>query len=247
MIFPKATVAGVPFGVTNLSEASDWLLSMARRRSGVAVRLSNAYCVALASSDASYRKVLLGEGINFPDGTPVVWALRSRGLKADRVRGPSFFVETLDRSQGTTISHFFLGATDETLSAMRAALQGRYPKARLVGFHAPPFGDLDEQFYRIAETKICDARPDIVWVGLGTPKQDFATQELAHRTGLPCVGVGAAFDFVAGTTAEAPIWVQNSGLEWLFRLLSEPRRLWKRYVFGNTRFIVELIKVRNEK
>lgn len=242
-----ATVAGVPFGVTNLSEASDWLLSVAMRRSAVALRLANAYCVALASSDSSYRDILLGDGVNLPDGAPVVWVLRRRGLQADRVRGPSFFVETLDRSQGTTLSHFFLGATDETLSALRAELQDRYPEARLAGSYAPPFGELDEQFYLIAETKIRHAMPDIVWVGLGTPKQDFATYELANRTGLPCVGVGAAFDFVAGTVAEAPVWVQNSGFEWLFRLLSEPRRLWKRYLFGNTRFIVELIRARNEK
>lgn len=249
MKFPTQGVAGVPFAVTSLTEAVDWLLDQGTKGAGVAVRLANAYCVALSSKDANYRQVLLGDGVNFPDGTPIVWAARlqrARGVRPQRVRGPSFFVEALDRSQGTGLSHFFLGATDATLSALEMEIGARFPETRLAGFHSPPFGDLDEDFYTVSEAVIRESAPDIVWIGLGTPKQDFAAQRLSSALCLPCVGVGAAFDFVAGTVVEAPKWIQKSGMEWLFRLISEPRRLWKRYLFGNARFILELAKGSNE-
>lgn len=246
MTFNKVRIAGVPFAVTSLSDAADWLLQEATRGSGVAVRLANAYCIALSTQDAGYRRVLVGDGVNFPDGAPIVWGARLRPAshigRPQRVRGPSFFVESLNRSQGTELSHFFLGSTEATLALLEKELQLRFPKARLAGFYSPPFGELDEEFYRVAEAKINESAPDIVWLGLGTPKQDFAAHKLSQSMELPCVGVGAAFDFVAGTVAEAPVWVQKSGFEWLFRLVSEPRRLWRRYFFGNARFLLELVK-----
>lgn len=246
MPFHREQVAGVPFGVTNLTEAVEWLLATAATRKGIAVRLANAYCIALSSKDVDYRRILTGEGVNLPDGTPVVWALRRKrldgDLRAQRVRGPSFFVSALDRSQSRDLSHYFLGATDETLAALAKQIESRFPDVRIAGYYSPPFGELDADFYRISESKIKKAEPDIVWIGLGTPKQDFAAHRLAQSLGIPCVGVGAAFDFVAGTVSEAPLWVQNSGFEWLFRLLSEPRRLWRRYLFGNFRFLIEVAK-----
>ncbi|AOY70090.1 N-acetylglucosaminyldiphospho-UDP N-acetyl-beta-D-mannosaminyltransferase [Arthrobacter sp. ZXY-2] len=113
----------------------------------------------------------------------------------------------------------------------------QYPGVRIAGFHAPPFGPVDAGFIAAEAARIRDASPDIVWVGLGTPKQDFATTMLAEETRINCVGVGAAFDFLAGCQPEAPKIFQKSGTEWIFRFMSEPRRLWRRYTFGNIRFL----------
>ncbi|MDO5720817.1 MAG: WecB/TagA/CpsF family glycosyltransferase [Actinomycetaceae bacterium] len=247
MVFLTQQVAGIPFAVAKRHEAVDWLLEAASARRGIAVRLSNAYCIDVASKDKAYKQVLLDGDMNFPDGTPVVWAMRGASrsqasLKPERVRGPSFFVDAIEMSQNTALSHFFLGTTDQTLELLETSLLSRFPQIRIAGMHSPPFGDLDNEFYASSEKHIRDANPDIVWIGLGTPKQDFASQQLARSIGVPCIGVGAAFDFVAGTVREAPAWCQKFGFEWLFRLLSEPRRLWKRYLFGNVGFTIEWFK-----
>ena len=241
--FVERFVGPVPFSITDPQKASAWLVSECKTVSeGPArtVRLANAYCVALTESNVPYRQLLSSEGVNFPDGLPVVWAMRFLGRTGDaqRVRGPSFFERVLDDGREHGVRHFFLGSTRETLDLLIEECARRYPSVEIAGSLAPPFGELTEEFYSDAMAAIDGANADIVWVGMGTPKQDFAATELARRSGLFCVGVGAAFDFVAGTTREAPAWVQSSGLEWLFRLVSEPRRLWRRYFFGNATFLM---------
>lgn len=240
--FAERFVGPVPFSIADPQKASAWLRAECRTASNDVtrtVRLANAYCVALTESNASYKQLLRSEGVNFPDGLPVVWAMRmlSRNSDAQRVRGPSFFETVLDEGRQDGIRHFFLGSTSETLDLLVQKSTSRYPGVHIAGSLAPPFGDLTEEFYVNALTAINNAGADIVWVGMGTPKQDFAATELARRSGLFCIGVGAAFDFVAGTTKEAPAWIQSSGLEWFFRLVSEPKRLWRRYLFGNLTFL----------
>ncbi|WP_200896289.1 WecB/TagA/CpsF family glycosyltransferase [Pseudarthrobacter chlorophenolicus] len=210
----------------------------------MAVRLANSYCVALAGQDDRYHRLLNDSGVNFPDGAPVAAVMRAvpgrmEGLRkpAGRVRGPSFFEMTLDKGREDSLKHFFLGATPETLFRLESAVKARYPGVQVVGTYAPPFGPLDEDFISECAAATEPASPDVVWVGIGTPKQDFLASELATRTGKVCVGVGAAFDFSAGTVTEAPVWIQNSGFEWLYRLTTEPKRLWRRYLFGNAKFV----------
>lgn len=237
---PVVHVGGIPFQVSSLESATQTVLRLSSQKRAVSIRLANAYCVAVAEKDTDYRRLLVSDGINFPDGTPIVWFMRRTSLGrrvAGRVRGPSLFSSVLDsgREQGTR--HFFLGATAETLTTMIERVAERYPGIEIAGSYAPRFGPVDSEFVSHATRKILDARPQIVWVALGTPKQDFATVKLAASTQLPCIGVGAAFDFMAGSVPEAPSWMQNSGTEWMFRLLSEPRRLWRRYVFGNVTFL----------
>lgn len=238
--FAHREVAGVPFAVSTLDGAVKWLIDEAAPQGlAVNVRLANAYNVALADNDPEYSKLLRDHGINFPDGTPVVWYMNRGGRsgRAERVRGPSFFSEAIARSSGSNTRHFLLGSTDATLDSLTTKLQRAYPSLRIVGAFSPPFAPVDESFMRVCESAIRQARPDIVWVGLGTPKQDFVGTQLAARVGIPTVNVGAAFDFAAGTVREAPVWIQRSGFEWLYRLAAEPRRLWRRYFFGNARFL----------
>lgn len=240
--FAISSVGGIPFAITDLPTATEWLQASALRGDAVSVRLSNAYCVALSDTDPKYKEVLLGSGVNFPDGAPVVWFMRRHRKSAhpgtaQRVRGPSMFITNLNASQTSGTSNFFLGTTTEALALLVKRIKDDFPSTKIAGTYAPPFAPISEAFLDACAKQIIESRAGIVWVGLGTPKQDFVSSELARRTGRPCVGVGAAFDFAAGTVAEAPKWVQDSGFEWAFRLLSEPRRLWRRYLFGNVRFL----------
>jgi N-acetylglucosaminyldiphosphoundecaprenol N-acetyl-beta-D-mannosaminyltransferase len=247
-------VGGVPFEVTSLSTASAWLVRAIAEGpliEGVPIRLSNAYCVALAQTNADYKAVLAGDGLTFADGAPVAWAqqffLRGHPLhsKAGRVRGPSFFTSVIDQGQSHNLRHFFLGSTPQTLELLEAELKARFPTIRISGTLAPPFGPVDEGFIAEAIESIEAADPQIVWIGMGTPKQDHAAAELAKRLPLAFVGVGAAFDFVAGTVTEAPRIIQRSGFEWLYRLAKEPRRLGKRYLVGNLEFIRAVLRHRH--
>lgn len=209
-------------------------------KNGLSVRFSNAYCVALASKDLGYRDVLNGPGLTYPDGAPVALLmklLKSGRHRSNRVRGPSFFETMLDSCCDKTSIHAFVGTTDTTLAKLSTKIASRYPSIVNGGTYSPPFtSDLDTLVDGIAAW--LPKRVDYVWLGLGSPKQDLVGVRLAQITGSTVLGVGAAFDFMAGTSREAPPWIQHAGAEWIYRFLSEPRRLWRRYIFGNTRFIL---------
>ncbi|MGF0244828.1 WecB/TagA/CpsF family glycosyltransferase [Rhodococcus erythropolis] len=243
--FEVIEVGGIPFAATNLEGATDWVVNDRREGAGtgVSVRLSNSYCVSAAHSDRDYSAVLKGPGVNFADGTPVSWVMRLIGGTASDhfgvrpVRGPSFFEATLDKGRRYGLRHHFVGTTEETLSLLTDRVEELYPGIEVAGTYAPPFAAFSKEFVDDIITKVGPSAPDIVWVGLGAPKQDFVTKAIADRTDYVAVGVGAAFDFLAGTVSEAPSFVQNSGFEWLYRLASEPKRLWRRYLFGNSTFV----------
>ncbi|MGY4783670.1 WecB/TagA/CpsF family glycosyltransferase [Rhodococcus opacus] len=233
-------VGHIPFGVTTLQGATQTVIEAAVKGVPMPIRLSNAYCVALASTDEKYRAVMNGPGVNFPDGTPIPWVMnygtRAPAL-AGRVRGPSLFVEVLDAGRRSDVGHFFLGATEDTLARLVEQVSARFPGIRIAGTYSPPFSPVTEDFYAQCVSKIRQTDAQIIWVALGTPKQDVVGATIAEMAQLPTVAVGAAFDFLAGTVREAPEWVQNSGTEWLFRLATEPRRLWRRYLIGNFQFL----------
>ncbi|MGZ0069653.1 WecB/TagA/CpsF family glycosyltransferase [Microbacterium arborescens] len=238
---PTDMVGHVRFGRTSLEDATRWLISDAiPRRLAVNVRLANAYNVALAQRSREYMRLLNDDAhINLPDGTPVAWVLRMFKGRPDAglVRGPSLFRNTLEATQNGQVKHYFLGSSPDVLHALRAAIEREYPGVRIAGMHSPPFADVDDDFLRECVAQVSQGQPDLVWVGLGTPKQDLVGTRIAGILSLPVVNVGAAFDFVAGTVPEAPAWLRNSGLEWVYRLSKEPRRLWRRYAFGNAVFI----------
>lgn len=236
---PRSTVGLVPFEVTSLQAAVQDVIDLALRGGPMPVRLSNAYCVALASREDEYATLLNSPGRNYPDGSPIVWYMRKTrsGRSAQRVRGPSLFRDTLTKSADYPVRHFFLGTTETTLTTLVDQLQKKIPNITVAGRYAPPFAPVDEAMISTCTEKIRQSDANLVWVALGTPKQDYLATALAETTNLPCVGVGAAFDFAAGTAMEAPTWVQRIGMEWLFRLASEPSRLWRRYLIGNAQFL----------
>lgn len=241
---PVVACAGVPITACTRAEAARHVIDLAWAApapSGVDVHLCNAYTLALADTDPSYRDLLRAATRNFPDGKSVVWAnrLANRGLDlpTERVYGPDLFHDVLSLGQAVGLRHYLLGSTPEVLTALDSRVRTLYPGAQVVGMNSPPFRDLTEPEHAAQTDRIRSSGAHIVWVGLGTPKQDREAARLARELPLVFVAVGAAFDFVAGTKPQAPLWMQRNGLEWTFRLATEPRRLWRRYLFGNIRFV----------
>lgn len=240
-------VAGVPVVDTDLLAA---VKQTADSLSGpdlvpTAYRFVNSYSIALARSDAEYRHLLANSGVNFADGKPLAKVVRHlvgrRGARLPHVRGPSYFERLLDQGRANGLRHFFLGSTPDTLAALLSRLEGRYPGLEVVGAYSPPFRAMTDDEQRLQDETIVDSRPDIVWVGLGTPKQDYEADRIVQCTGISAAAVGAAFDFTAGTKPEAPGWMRALYVEWLFRLSTEPRRLWRRYLVGNVRFVAAVV------
>lgn len=138
--------------------------------------------------------------------------------------------------------HYFYGGSPETLERLTSELQAQYPTIRIKGATSPPFAPFDDEMVNDFVGKVETTQPDYVWVGLGTPKQDLLVAAASRHVKATSVAVGAAFDFLAGAKREAPRWMQGSGLEWLFRLFTEPRRLWRRYLVGNSRFVAYAVR-----
>ena len=241
---PTAMVGSVTFTVLPLATAVAALLEAAQTVSagpGCAVHFANAYNVALAHEDPSYARLLSSADAVFSDGVEITWV----GKRAypplapawERVYGPDVMTAVLRAGAGPR--HYLLGGSPDTLAALRSAIARDFPAAEIVGAESPPFtpptpADLAERDRRIRDTGAT-----MVWVGLGTPKQDLEVRRLADSLPVMALAVGAAFDFLAGTKPQAPVWMQRSGLEWAYRLASEPKRLGRRYVWGNSVFLAE--------
>ena len=237
---------GIPVERTSLDEAvAAFVQNVAVRAPAQAHRLVNAYTFALADTDSAYQSLLVGPGVNLPDGKPLVAALNRldrSGQPFGQVRGPSFFVKCLEEGRAQGVRHLFLGGTDELLASLKAAVDQRIPGTQVVGMISPPFRPLTDLERADQDSKIRASGAHVVWVGLGTPKQDFEAQRICDECGVTTAAVGAAFDFLAGTKPEAPDWMRRLSLEWAFRLMSEPRRLWRRYLIGNTRFLMLVLR-----
>lgn len=236
--------------MASLDSAVSYAVQSAAEGIGRNLRFSNAYCVGLAEYDDSYLQALESPGDNFADGAPVAWCLRkaagSRGaLGSFRVRGPSFFEKTIAAGSNHNLRHSFIGSTDSTLSQLVGWISDEYPEAMVAGTYAPPFSPINEEFIKLIEMKIIEHDPQMVWLGLGTPKQDYVAMYLSERfPTLVIASVGAAFDFKAGVVREAPEWIQKLGFEWMFRLLAEPNRLWRRYSVGSLKFFRAVLRQR---
>jgi N-acetylglucosaminyldiphosphoundecaprenol N-acetyl-beta-D-mannosaminyltransferase len=163
---------------------------------------------------------------------------RLRGHRVERVYGPDVMLAACERGQALGHSHFFYGGVDGVAEQLAARLRARFPALRVAGSYAPPFRPLTDDEEREIAARINSSGADIVWVGLGTPKQDYWVARFRPLLEAPVlIAVGAAFDFHAGRVRQAPRWMQRSGLEWLFRLSQDPQRLWRRYLVGNPRFV----------
>lgn len=236
---PKScNILGVDIAVTNMKSVLYYLTKNLEKLRGEYVCVSNVHTTVMAYNDESYRTVQNSAVIAVPDGKPLSLVCRVRGYKnAQRVAGPDLMPEILRISEKEGYTHYFYGSTQQTLDALEKNLRAKYPKLQIVGTYSPPFRKLtDEEDAKVIE-EINAAKPDFVWVGLGAPKQERWMYEHRGKINAVMLGVGAAFDFHAGTAKRAPKWMQECYLEWLYRLIQDPRRLLKRYVRSNAQFI----------
>ncbi|MGB8022047.1 MAG: WecB/TagA/CpsF family glycosyltransferase [Candidatus Nanopelagicales bacterium] len=214
---------------------------------GVAVHFANAYTIALADTQQDYAQLLANPASAvLTDGVPVRWvgsrAYPNLAGRWDRVYGPDIMEAVLQASTPDSPRHYLLGGSPSTLAALQAVIARRWPDAVVVGAESPPFRALTPAEVVAQDSRIRDSGATIVWVGLGTPKQDWEVARLASSIPVVATAVGAAFDFLAGIKPQAPLWMQRSGTEWAFRLACEPRRLARRYLWGNPRFLLAAAK-----
>jgi N-acetylglucosaminyldiphosphoundecaprenol N-acetyl-beta-D-mannosaminyltransferase len=240
---PIVTVAGVTLTALDPEYAAHHVASIAARNVAADVHLINAYTISLLEMDTRLRNTISTARINLADGKPVTWAARwiaRRPLK--QVRGPDLFERVLEIGDAYGLRHFLLGSTEHTLELLRRTIRSRHPHAHIVGSMSPPFRPMSAPEYATQDAQIRDSGANIIWVGLGTPKQDIEAARLVSRLNLTAVAVGAAFDFSAGTLRRCPEWMSRIGLEWLFRFALEPRRLFRRYTTGNLRFLLTIAR-----
>ena len=191
-----------------------------------------------ARRDRRYRAVLNDGDLNVPDGMSVVWALRLQGVRSERLAGADAMGLVAGWGTEAARSHYLYGGTVEAVARLEDRLRSRHPEIKIVGVESPPFAPLSGVDLQEAAERIRAAGTDLLWIGLGTPKQDLVATRLRDLEAAPVIlCVGAAFDFVSGAKPRAPAWVQRAGLEWAFRLASEPERLWRRYLLGNPAFL----------
>lgn len=237
-IIPTCNIMGVNIAAINM----EWLLEFTEKYikdlSGDYMCVSNVHTTVTSCEDKEYCAVQNGGIMAIPDGGPLSTVGRRRGHKEmSRTTGPSYMGEILKISAEKGYRHYFYGSTQETLDKLRKALERDYPGLQIAGMYSPPFRALTEEEDRETIDMINQSKPDFIWVGLGAPKQE--NWMAAHQgkvEGL-MVGVGAGFDYYAGNIKRAPEWMQRSNLEWVFRLIQDPKRLLSRYMKTNTKFI----------
>ncbi|WP_236651278.1 WecB/TagA/CpsF family glycosyltransferase [Aquabacterium fontiphilum] len=219
------------------------IVAWADQRQSRYVTLCNVHSVVTAAQDDHFNKVIGQADLALPDGAPVAWALRREGhANQQRINGPDLMWRYLAVAERLGHSVFFYGSSDETLDKLRARITAAFPKLRIAGMLSPPFRPLSREEDQLDIAQINASGANVVFVGLGCPKQESWMH--AHRGSIRgvMIGVGAAFDYHAGIIHRAPAWMQKIGMEWFHRLCSEPRRLAKRYFVTNTVFIARVVK-----
>ena len=240
---PRVNVLGVGVDAIDMATAVRRITRAAAEGERGYVCVTGVHGVMEAQRDPALRQILNASLLTTPDGMPMVWLGRASGFNTiSRVYGPDLMLAICRESVSTGKTHFFYGGTEGVAEELAARLRQRIPGLRIVGTYTPPFRALNENEEQQLARMLAEVRPDFMWIGLSTPKQERFMAKYASR--LPAtvmLGVGAAFDMHSGRTRQAPYWMQRSGLEWLFRLLQEPRRLFRRYATNNPAFVIRVV------
>lgn len=232
-------IMGVNIGVTDMGRTLKMIEDKLEEWRGKYICVANVHTTVTAHEDANYRAIQNNAVIALPDGGPLSEFSRNQGYtEAQRVTGPDLMKEILKISAQKGWRHYFYGSTEETLAMMREKLQERYPGVEVVGMYSPPFREMTPQEDAQIVEQINAAQPDFVWVGLGAPKQERWMAAHEDRVQALMIGVGAAFDYEAGNIKRAPQWMQKHSLEWLYRLMQDPKRLFKRYFETNLKYLI---------
>src|SRR5262245_21832253 len=240
---PRANVLGVGLSAPNPDLALRAVARALERKSKGYICVTGVHGVMEAQQDESLRAILNQSFLNTPDGMPMVWVGRRQGFRAmDRVYGPDLMLWVCEYTRDKGYTHFLYGGAEGVAVELKQRLEQKFPGLKIVGTHTPPFRALTAEEEMELVNTVGALKPDIIWVGLSTPKQErFMAHYWQKLDATLMFGVGAAFDFHAGRVRQAPRWMQRSGLEWLFRLGCEPRRLWRRYFRNNPVFVFRIL------
>ena len=236
-------VIGLPVSVGTMASVTREIVSLARQRAGGHVCVANVHMLVEARRDAALREVLERASLVVSDGMPLAWQLRRHGFaEAEQVRGPELMVRVCEAAAAARVPVYFYGGDRALLAQLESALQHHVPALQIAGMEEAPLLPRRPEVDQATVGRIRDSGAGVVFVGLGCPKQEFWMG--AYRPHLPAVlvGVGQAFGIAAGLVPEAPAWMRRVGLEWLFRVASEPRRLWRRYLVTNSLFGLFLLR-----
>ena len=232
-------ILGVNIAVTNMEQTVKYLEDNISNLRGKYITVCNGHTSVMAYEDKKYRQVQNEAVLSLPDGEPLSIVSRRRGYKeAERVTGPDLMEEMFKMGQaGDGLRHYFYGGTQDTLDILAEGLKNKYPDLQIAGMYSPPFRQLTKEEKRKDVERINQSKADIIWVGLGAPKQENWMYEHRGMLNGVSVGVGAGFDYHAGKLKRAPKWMQKISMEWFVRLIQDPKRLWKRYLVTNVKFI----------
>ena len=239
----RANILGVEVSAINMTIAMDSIRGWINGGQQHYVCVTPVHALMDFRRDPDLLRIVNQSGLTTPDGMPLVWVLKLMGFQhVERVYGPDLMLEVCRMSQDTGYRHYFYGGVESVPETLCQNLLKRFPDLEIAGTFSPPFRPLSADEDRRVIERINSADPDIVWVGLGAPKQERWMAEHLGKINAPVmIGVGAAFDFHAGLKKQAPRWMQRCGLEWFFRLITEPKRLWKRYAVNNPLFLLLLL------
>ena len=232
------SIMGVNIAEIDLRVLEDFTKEYIQQLSGHYMCVSNVHTTVMAYENEKYKEVQNDAVLAIPDGGPLSSVGRKRGFpKMQRTPGPSYLQNILSISEKYGYRHFFYGSKPETLEKMKSVILEKYPGIQIVGMISPPFRELTAKEDQEYIDMINASMPDFLWVGLGAPKQEYWMAEHRGKIKGFMVGVGAGFDYLAGNIKRAPQWMQNHNLEWLYRLIQDPKRLFKRYLITNIKFI----------
>lgn len=238
-MFESGRLFGIPICTEESRDVVKKLINCALAHGHGYACVSNVYTLMCAYSDDTFKKIYLESLLTVPDGTPLVWAMNSLGYNLKkRIRGPDLMLAIVDQGRALGVKHYLFGGRPGSCVKMIDHLTKLFPGVEFSGFEEPPFRFQTVEEERASIEKIKNSGAHIVWVGIGSPKQEKWMAK--NHEEIPCilVGVGAAFDFFSGRVRQAPVWVRNHGLEWLYRFAREPKRLFRKYLWGNSKFLL---------
>lgn len=234
----KCYILGVGIAVTNMKETVEYIKENLEDLKGNYICVSNVHTTVMSYEDYEYRRIQNGGALALPDGGPLSYISRKKGFKnAKRVTGPDLMENIFRISEKEEYTHYFYGSTDETLNILRQKLKEKFPKLKIAGMYSPPFRPNVEIESIEKLNEINKLGVDFIWVGLGAPKQERWMDLHKNKINGLMIGVGAGFDYFAGRIERAPKWMQDNNLEWVYRLIQDPIRLFKRYFITNIKFI----------
>jgi len=238
--FQSYDVLGIPISVVNLETAEKALVRWSGDTRGRYVGVREVPSIMIMHDDPKLKEISRNADMNLPDGMPIVWIGKRKGLPVERTCGPDFMEHMLLSNSANGLKHYFFGGKEGVADKLKATFRERNAGVQIVGTCCPPFRQLTEQEDQKMVQDILDSKADVVWVGMSSPKQDVWMAEHVSKLQGTLIGVGAAFDFHSGEVKRAPKWMQKTGLESLHRLTRDPRRLWKRYLILAPLFVIIL-------